>query len=279
MGELISELCCEADSQNLIKGKTTKYKNGITKEEYELNNHKYFIIGTSNLVLSSISVKNSLINAISVVIKKLAASAKNVLIVGLGNRHISADSLGAETLKNIIATRNIVKSRVKVSAISTSVFGLTGIESADIVYSIKKHVKPDLVILVDSLCANSYKTIGNCFQITTQVLSPGRGVGNKRKSLDNILKSTNVISIGVPLVVYAKSFVFDAVNNTMHSIKKSNNIDIFNEFLKNDFNNLILTVKDVDLLSKVCGKIIGYAINKGLNNYSILMQKNIVQTY
>ncbi len=279
MSELISELCCEADSQNLIKGKTTKYKNGITKEEFELNNHKYFIIGTSNLVLSSISVKNSLINAISVVIKKLAASAKNVLIVGLGNRHISADSLGAETLKNIIATRNIVKSRVKVSAISTSVFGLTGIESADIVYSIKKHVKPDLVILVDSLCANSYKTIGNCFQITTQVLSPGRGVGNKRKSLDNILKSTKVISIGVPLVVYAKSFVFDAVNNTMHSIKKSSNIDIFNEFLKNDFNNLILTVKDVDLLSKVCGKIIGYAINKGLNNYSILMQKNIVQTY
>ena len=55
-----------------------------------------------------------------------------ILIVGLGNRHISSDSLGTKVVSGInITIEN--KHLPKVMAIAPSVMGLTGIETVEIV--------------------------------------------------------------------------------------------------------------------------------------------------
>ena len=104
-------------------------------------------------------------------------------------------------------------------------------------------------------------------------------MGNKRKSLNALYNKAKVLSIGVPLVVYAKSFISSAINNAMHNGNSTLNISDFNELLKNNFNNLVLTPKDINLVVKMCGGIIGSAINLAFNNYSISEQRSILQNF
>ena len=72
-------------------------------------------------------------------------------------------------------------------------------------------VLPDLIIVVDSLCAGSVTRLGKSFQVTDAGITPGSAVG------DNICNITSesmggakVISIGVPVVIYLQSVLIEA---------------------------------------------------------------------
>ena len=279
MSELISEIAKQQHNKMEYVGKKQYLKNGITKQSFKFVGFSYCLINNKNLFCSNEEEIEFLVNTLANAIKKLAGKVSSVLVVGLGNRHLSADGLGSETLKKVIATRELIKAQTKVSAISTGVLGLTGIESADIIESVASTIKPQLIILIDTLCATDYNTLGGNFQLSTKVLAPGHGVGNKRKSLNALYNKAKVLSIGVPLVVYAKSFISSAINNAMHNGNSTLNISDFNELLKNNFNNLVLTPKDINLVVKMCGGIIGSAINLAFNNYSISEQRSILQNF
>lgn len=279
MSELITEIAVEQKNNLDSISKKQYLKNGITKQNFSFDGYNYCLVNYKELMLSSEQEKIDLVKVLANSINRLVGSVKSVLVVGLGNRHLSADGLGSETLKHVIATRGLVNSKTQVSAISTSVFGLTGIESADIINSVVKVTKPELVVLIDTLCATNYNTLGVNFQLSTKVLSPGHGVGNKRKSLDSLYAKAKVLSIGVPLVVYAKSFFNSAINNAMHNYKKSLNISIFNELLKNNFNGLVLTPKDINMVVSTCGSIIGSAINLAFNGYTVSDERSILQKF
>ena len=279
MSELISEIAKQQHNKMEYVGKKQYLKTRITKQSFKFDGFSYCLINNKNLFCSNEEEIEFLVNTLANAIKKLAGKVSSVLVVGLGNRHLSADGLGSETLKKVIATRELIKAQTKVSAISTGVLGLTGIESADIIESVASTIKPQLIILIDTLCATDYNTLGGNFQLSTKVLAPGHGVGNKRKSLNALYNKAKVLSIGVPLVVYAKSFISSAINNAMHNGNSTLNISDFNELLKNNFNNLVLTPKDINLVVKMCGGIIGSAINLAFNNYSISEQRSILQNF
>lgn len=272
MSELITEIAKQQNKSQKIH-KKQYLKNGITKQHFNVDGFEYCLVNNKNLSFCDDKQKWEFVKILAGVIKKMAGSVNNVLVVGLGNRHISADGLGSETIKNVIATRNLINSKTKISVISTSVMGLTGIESSDIITATLNVVNPDLVVLVDTLCASDFNTIGCNFQFSTSVLKPGHGVGNKRKSLVWLYNKAKVVSIGVPLVVYAKSFLEFAINK----IKSNNNVEVLNNLLKCNFNSMVLTPKDIDLVVKTCGGLIGYAINFAFNGYSVLEQRSILQ--
>lgn len=269
----MSELITEVDNEEIERGRKQKLKHEITKQKFVENNNTYVLFNVKDLMFQTNEEQTYLISEMSKTLKKFLNNEKKVLVVGLGNRHISADSFGAECLKRVIATRNLINAKTEVSVISTSVFGLTGIESADIIKSVANVVKPNLIIIIDTLCANSYETLANNFQISNNGFNPGAGVGNKRKSVNKHTMNVKVVSVGVPFVVYAKSFIEYAVNNTM-----LNNFDtkILNELLKQDFNNLILTVKDIDFYIKKCSYLVASAINMALNDFTVEEQELIL---
>lgn len=280
MKKSLSELICEFDNENVVKGKLQHLTDCVTKQKYFDNNNNYVLYNCKNILTQSLHEEEYFVNCLSKTIKTFLGNSKCVLVVGLGNRHIRADSLGTETLKYVIATRNLVNSKSKVSVISTSVFGLTGIESADIIKSVSSVILPDTIILIDTLCANSYENLVTNFQVSDAGFIPGAGVGNARKVVNKKQLNTNIISIGVPLVVYAKSFVESAINATMQTImqnqKNTQNIQVFNTLLKQNFDGLVLTVKDIDLCVKKLAYVIGSAINLACNNYSLEEQKIIL---
>ncbi len=68
-----------------------------------------------------------------------------------------------------------------VSAISPGVLGTTGIETLEIVKGIVQNIKTKLVIVIDALASRSIERISNTIQIADTGITPGAGVGNKRK--------------------------------------------------------------------------------------------------
>lgn len=276
----MTELVTEFDSEQIKHGKKMNLKYGITKQKFLDSGYTYVLFNAKNLMFQSLTEEEFLIEELCKTLKVFLKGYKKVLVVGLGNRHISADSFGTECLKHIIATRNLIDAKCEVSAISTSVFGLTGIESADIIKSVQSIIKPDAIIILDTLCANSYDTLVTNFQISNSGLNPGAGVGNKRKGINEKTIKTNIVSIGVPFVVYAKSFVESAINSAMQSpmqsVEKNENLAIFNTLLKQNFNNLVLTVKDVEASIKKTSYVVASAINMALNDYSLDEQKTIL---
>lgn len=231
---------------------TKKYygKFGLNKMSYKEGDNEYIIINSPIPLLNE--SEKYLTNHISLCLKKLIGAFKNFLVVGLGNRHISSDSLGCNAIRYVCAT---TKGKIKVCSISTSVTSLTGISAYDIIYSLVNSKGIDCVILVDSLCASSPTRLVTSYQIHNAGISPGSGVDNNQKNISKESIGVEVITIGVPLVMYASALG------------------------KTQYPNMIVTVKDIDIVCKHIARIVGNAINMAVHHidydHSNELNKNI----
>ena len=206
-------------------------------------------------------------------------SDDRVLIVGLGNRHISSDSLGAKVVGKInITIEN--KLLPKVMAIAPSVMGLTGIETREIIAGVVDRVKPTHLILIDSLCASSVDRLGRSIQLTNTGLCPGGGIGNNRQCIDNKLVK-NIYSIGVPLMIFSSTFIsgsfekfgldYDKILSVMQIAKKSGgNRDFLNicktlkKIVEDDLDDMIVSIKDIEDTVEILSTIIAKSLNIAL---------------
>jgi spore protease len=213
-----------------------------------------YITIETGIVTNGLSSRYELVaSQISSSIRELIPLAKNVLVVCLGNPNLTADALGSRVFENLNITRHLPKEmekEVMVSAICPNVFGMTGIESFDIIKGVVERVKPQLVIAVDSLASAAVSRIASAFQLCSSGITPGSGVANHRMRLDKESLCTDVISIGVPLVVYATTIIAEAAGRG--ALKHANE----------DILNLIVTPKDIDILVEECAKVIASGINR-----------------
>lgn len=142
-----------------------------------------------------------------------------VLIIGLGNRFSTADSLGPKCIDKTLVTRHLFELNTNVkkgirctAAISPGVMANTGIETFDIITSIVNKIKPKLLIVIDSLASSSIDRINKTIQITNTGIHPGSGVGNHRKELSQDTLGIPVLAIGVPTVVESSIIVNDTID-------------------------------------------------------------------
>ena len=160
--------------------------------------------------------------------KKIKKNA-SCLVVGLGNEHITPDALGPMTLENLMVTRHLYEiahdeikdTYRKVSALAPGVMGLTGIETYDIIESVTQKIKPDFLIVVDALAARAARRVNKMIQMTDTGISPGSGVGNARRTIDESSLGIPVIAIGIPTVVDAISVTYDTIDLLLRHIEKN----------------------------------------------------------
>ncbi len=139
-----------------------------------------------------------------------------VLVVGLGNRFITPDSLGALTVDRTLVTRHMAGSDFfrsdlrSVCAVAPGVLGVTGVETLEMVRSLTESVRPGAVICIDSLSARSSARIGSTLQLTDTGIQPGAGVGNLRQALSAETLGVPVVAVGMPTVIYAATLARDA---------------------------------------------------------------------
>ena len=170
----------------------------------------YVTLGVKSFI-SDTDIFDGRLDSFAEVLKSmLPKNINSVLVAGLGNRNITADSLGPKTNDYVLSTRHIFEELRRasgleglfcVSSVETGVLGETGIESAEVIRGIASQVKPSCFITVDALAASSMERLGTTVQFSDSGLSPGSGVGNHRHEISKNTVGVPVISIGIPTVV------------------------------------------------------------------------------
>ena len=91
-------------------------------------------------------------------LRELMGHAGNILVVGLGNRQVTPDSIGPLVIDNLYVTRHLDtpgKPDLVMSAICPGVMAQTGIETVDIVRGICDEIDVEIVVAIDALAARS----------------------------------------------------------------------------------------------------------------------------
>ena len=185
----------------------------------------------------------------------------SILVVGLGNSAITADSLGPHVVENLHITRHMIREyglqslgkekMHRISGIIPGVMAQTGMETSEIIQGIVAETKPDIVIAIDALAARSTRRLNRTIQITDTGINPGSGVGNHRK----------VIGIGVPTVVDAATIVHDSMAHLLEALEEAEQKEFLEEMISPHLHTMFVTPKDVDETVKY----LSFTISEGLN--------------
>ena len=198
-----------------------------------------------------------------------------MLVVGLGNRQVTADALGPRVADRLFINRHIIlefgaaaynrKKMNRVSCLVPGVMAQTGMESAEIVRGVVKETKPDLVLVVDALAARSTKRLNRTFQISDAGIYPGSGVGNHRNALTGESLGVPVLAIGVPTVVDAATIVGDALREMEQENDSALLQNREHPQALSGLNNMYVTGKDIDETILYLSEIVSDGINRALN--------------
>lgn len=196
---------------------------------------------------------------------------QSVLVVGLGNSAITADSLGPHVVENLRMTRHVIREyglksmgeekMHQTSGIIPGVMAQTGMETSEIVQGVVEETKPDVVIAVDALAARSTRRLNRTIQITDTGINPGSGVGNHRNGLTQDNLHVKVIGIGVPTVVDAATIVHDSMAHLLDALDEREQKEFLEEMISPHLHSMFVTPKDVDETVKY----LSFTISEGLN--------------
>ena len=135
-----------------------------------------------------------------------------ILIVGMGNQFIIADSLGNKIAEKLEPTRHLkltnkINDMPEISIFLPSVLGVTGIETADSINAICSIVNPTIIIAIDALCATTIERFCSTVQFSSDGITPGAGIGNNRKKLEEKSLGAKIVAVGVPLLIKYSTIV------------------------------------------------------------------------
>ena len=192
---------------------------------------------------------------------------QSILVVGLGNQEITADSLGPRAVSNLHMTRHVIREyglksnehmkMHQISGIVPGVMAQTGMETLEIVRGVVSETKPDLVIAVDALAARSTTRLRS--RIPGLVRAPAWGITGKRLNEENL--SVRVIGIGVPTVVDAATIVHDSMAELLEALEEDEQKEFLEEMISPKLYTMFVTPKDVDETVRY----LSFTISEGLN--------------
>lgn len=192
-----------------------------------------------------------------------------VLIVGLGNWNITPDALGPRVVSKMMVTRHLIEmipdqvdERVRsVCAMAPGVLGITGIETGEIILGVVEKIKPAALVAIDALASRSTARLGTTIQISDNGICPGSGVGNSRMELTRETLGVPVISIGVPLVVYAGTIARDVIELMDGQLAGERAEKMIQQVVSEHLGDLIVTPKEIDALVDDVARTISLGLN------------------
>ncbi|MDY4743245.1 MAG: GPR endopeptidase [Lachnospira sp.] len=234
MGRIVvrTDLAVEANEEAMngterIKGirlkESRRSRTGVKVTELQVMNHygeiaikrpkgTYLTIEAQELATGDEDYASEVISTLAGYIFKLIkrmnknVKPQKILVIGLGNRNITSDSLGPAVIDNIYI--DIGKQQeAGVCTLSPGVMAQTGIETAGIIKGVVEQIKPDVCIAIDALAARSAVRLNSTIQLSDQGINPGSGVGNHRVGITRNNIGVPVLAIGVPTVIDAEGIV------------------------------------------------------------------------
>ena len=160
------------------------------------------------LEMPSVSVLDerdaAVIEACAAELRPLLPPEGPVLVLGIGNRRVTADALGPRTAQKILVTMGPqhtlpVQGIRPVAAIAPGVSASTGLTLCQLAGALVQAVQPSAVICVDSLCSNEGTRLGRTVQFSDTGLYPAQP--GHAKHLDAAALGVPVIAAGIPTVM------------------------------------------------------------------------------
>ncbi len=127
-----------------------------------------------------------------------------ILAVGLGNRRLTADSIGVRAAEQIVSTTS---AKGGLGVFIPRTFGETGIESAEMIRCAVKAFKPDAMIVMDALAASDSARLLRAVELCDTGISPGTGIGKKSIPISSETMEVPTVALGIPTVMRAQSFL------------------------------------------------------------------------
>lgn len=198
---------------------------------------------------------------------------KEILVVGLGNREATPDALGPVAVDELVVTRHLIlqlgeEFRKKYHltsffALAAGVLAQTGMESGEVIKSVVREMRPDVVLAIDALAARSTERLGTTVQITDTGIYPGAGIGNNRQALNRETLGVPVIAVGVPTVVDAATILRERMGNYLRrkGVNDTECEQILREAEEENGQVLFVTPKGIDELVHRAGETVAEAIN------------------
>ncbi len=202
-----TDLAREAGASSKLK-REERYELGFVSEEHSVGDRGRSVSVICPHLISELTVKESLYlsRILARELAGIAPKSTRVLVIGLGNREMTVDSLGVRTAELITPTRSAAPNR-GISVIIPGVEASTGISAFEIAEAVVSSLKPDAVIAVDSLAARSPENLGRTIQINDIGITPGSGLGRRSHRLDRSALGIPVISMGIPTVIAAEAIL------------------------------------------------------------------------
>ena len=237
------------DTTNHIKETKIIIKNKKGEDSLGKPKGTYITIEAKDLSTNDGSFHKEMSEALFLNLKEMLNKKKKILIAGLGNADVTADSLGPKVVNNLYITRQF-----ELSAIAPGVMAQTGIETSEILESLADRIKPDVVIVIDALAARSYSRLNKTIQISDTGIAPGSGVGNHRNEITQHTIGVPVLAIGVPTVISVPAII--------HDFFGEKSLENVSENIDEEFISMHVTPKNIDESMKR----ISYTISEGINH-------------
>ena len=259
MGVTLTEVIVETEEASRSLGKAT----GV-----------YMTLECPAIRQRDLDARTAMANLLSEELARMLPKESNApaLVVGLGNRRITPDSLGPQVIDRTLVTRHMFEElpdfadeRMRsVCAVAPGVLGVTGVETMEMVEALAAKVRPSAILCIDSLAARAAARIGAAIQLTDAGIQPGSGVGNHRRSLTRETLGVPVIAVGMPTVIYAATLTRDAMEALTPDISENDLDGVERELLAGECGEMVVTPREIDALIADAAGIIATAVNRAL---------------
>lgn len=130
-----------------------------------------------------------------------------VLVLGIGNRQVTADALGPRTVQHVLVTMGAghglpIRGIRPVAAMAPGVSQAAGISLQALAGALVRAVRPTALICVDSLCSSEPERLGRTIQFSDTGLAPANP--DNPRHLDAAALGLPVIAAGIPTLMEAE---------------------------------------------------------------------------
>lgn len=183
------------------------------------------------------------VDAVAGELRAMLPAVGPVLVVGVGNRRVTADALGPRTAGGVLVTRGMNQTAEtaglglrEVAAVSPGASGETGIPLVQLLAGMVRTVKPGAILCIDSLCSADAKRLGRTVQISDTGLCPARP--RSSKCITRGMLGVPVVAMGIPTMMEADDYLHQP--------------------------GLIITPRELDSVIQKGSSLLSLAINKAL---------------
>lgn len=177
-------------------------------QKFEKDIGEYVILNSPKVHLLGADCKAYTKNLLIKNLKNFIVPKGKILVVGLGNPALTADSLGSRVINHLYVTgglKGFKRGLLDVCAFSPDVYSNTGIQTQEFIEAISNKISPNLVIIIDSLGTYNEMRLASSFQISTAGITAGGALYGGNKPISKQTLGVECVVIGVPLMLVSKN--------------------------------------------------------------------------